>query len=113
MRAKDKRWPRLRDLVDDVRVTTMRIAVTGKQGQVVSSLVERGAGRAEIVAIGRPELDLSDPAGVARALEALRPDVIVNAAAYTAVDKAESDEEAARRVNADGAGAVAEAAARR
>lgn len=90
----------------------MRIAVTGKQGQVVSSLVERGAGRAEIVAIGRPELDLSDPAGVARALEALRPDVIVNAAAYTAVDKAESDEEAARRVNADGAGAVAEAAAR-
>lgn len=93
-------------------MTNMRIAVTGKQGQVVSSLIERGAGKAEIVAIGRPELDLSDPAGVARALQALRPDVIVNAAAYTMVDKAEAEEEAARRVNADGAGAVAEAADR-
>lgn len=90
----------------------MRIAVTGKQGQVVSSLIERGAGKAEIIAIGRPELDLSDPAGVARTLEALRPDVIVNAAAYTMVDKAETEEEAALRVNAHGAGAVAEAAER-
>lgn len=90
----------------------MRVAVTGKQGQVVTSLIERGAGRAEIIALGRPELDLADPVSVARALEALRPDVIVNAAAYTMVDKAEVDEETAARVNADGAGAVAEAAAR-
>lgn len=90
----------------------MRIAVTGKQGQVVSSLIERGAGKVEIIAVGRPELDLSDPAGVARALETARPDVIVNAAAYTMVDKAEAEEDAAFRVNADGAGAVAEAAAR-
>ncbi|WP_442756849.1 dTDP-4-dehydrorhamnose reductase [Methylocystis sp. JAN1] len=90
----------------------MRIAVTGKQGQVVASLIERGAGRAEIIAVGRPEFDLSDPPGVARTLDALRPDVIVNAAAYTMVDKAESDEEGAARVNARGAGAVAEGAAR-
>jgi dTDP-4-dehydrorhamnose reductase len=90
----------------------MRIVVTGKQGQLVTSLIERGAGKAEIVAVGRPELDLSDPASVARALEARRAEVIVNAAAYTAVDKAETDEETAIRVNADGAGAVAEAAAR-
>lgn len=89
----------------------MRIAVTGKQGQVVTSLIERGAGKAEIIPVGRPELDLSDPASVARALEALRPDVIVNAAAYTLVDKAEQEQETAFEVNAAGAAAVAAAAA--
>ncbi len=90
----------------------MRIAVTGKQGQVVTSLIERGAGKAEIIPVGRPEFDLADLASVARALEALRPDVIVNAAAYTAVDKAEAEAESARLVNAEGAAAVAQAAAR-
>jgi len=69
----------------------MRIAVTGKAGQVVTSLVERGnsAGHA-VIAIGRPELDLADPTSVIRALEAAAPDAIVAAAAYTAVDKAET-----------------------
>lgn len=90
----------------------MRIVVTGKQGQVVSSLIERGAGAEEIVALGRPELDLADEHSIARAFEGLRPDVIVNAAAYTMVDKAETDAETAMRVNALGAGAVAAAAAR-
>lgn len=90
----------------------MRIAVTGKTGQVVTSLVERAAGTdVEIVPIGRPELDLADAGSVRQALEALKPDVIVSAAAYTAVDKAESEEEAAFAVNAAGAGAVAAAAA--
>jgi len=89
----------------------MRVAVTGRHGQVVSSLLERGAGRAEIVALGRPEFDLEDPAGVARALAAASCDVVVNAAAYTAVDKAEQEPEQAMRVNADGAGFVAQAAA--
>ncbi|PJG45145.1 dTDP-4-dehydrorhamnose reductase (plasmid) [Sphingobium sp. LB126] len=89
----------------------MRIAVTGKAGQVVTSLIERGpvAGQ-EVVALGRPELDLADPASVARALEAAAPDVIVSAAAYTAVDKAESDIDVAYAVNGAGAGAVAETA---
>jgi dTDP-4-dehydrorhamnose reductase len=90
----------------------MRIAVTGKHGQVVASLVERGAGHLEILPIGRPELDLADPHSVVRALEAARPDVVVNAAAYTMVDKAEQEAEAAMAVNAAGAGAVARAAAR-
>lgn len=90
----------------------MRIAVTGKSGQVVTSLIEKGHGAGvEIVAVGRPELDLADPASVQRVLEAVRPDAIVSAAAYTAVDKAESEPEAAFAVNADGAGAVAAAAA--
>jgi len=89
----------------------MRIAVTGTAGQVVTSLVERGKAAAhEVIAIGRPALDLADPASVARALDAIAPDVIVSAAAYTAVDKAESESDLAHAVNGAGAGAVAEAA---
>lgn len=89
----------------------MRIAVTGRSGQVVSSLVERGGSAGHhIIAIGRPELDLNDPATVVSALNAAAPDVVVSAAAYTAVDKAESEPELAYAVNARGAGAVAEAA---
>ncbi|NML88168.1 dTDP-4-dehydrorhamnose reductase [Sphingobium sp. TB-6] len=89
----------------------MRIAVTGKAGQVVSSLLERGAAAGhEIIALGRPELDLADPASVARALEAATPNAIVSAAAYTAVDRAESDSDLAHAVNGRGAGTVAQAA---
>lgn len=89
----------------------MRIAVTGTAGQVVTSLIERGAAAGhEVIAIGRPELDLADPTSVARALEATAPDVIVSAAAYTAVDKAESESALAHTVNGAGGGAVAQAA---
>lgn len=89
----------------------MRIAVTGKTGQVVTSLIERGAAAGhEVIALGRPELDLADPASVARALEAATPDVIVSAGAYTAVDKAESESNLAYAVNGAGAGAMAKAA---
>ena len=76
----------------------MRLIVTGIQGQVVTSLIERAAAQdIEIQAIGRPELDLSDPDSIARRLDAARADVVINAAAYTAVDKAESEEAAATR----------------
>jgi dTDP-4-dehydrorhamnose reductase len=89
----------------------MKIAVTGTAGQVVTSLVERGtaAGR-EVIAIGRPDLDLADPASVVRTLSAAAPDVIVSAAAYTAVDKAETESDLAFAVNGAGPGAVAQAA---
>jgi dTDP-4-dehydrorhamnose reductase len=89
----------------------MRIAVTGKTGQVVTCLAERGtAAGHEVITLGRPELDLADPASVLCALAAARPDAIVSAAAYTAVDKAESEAELAYIVNGAGAGAVAQAA---
>ncbi len=89
----------------------MRIAVTGKTGQLVIALAERGplSGH-EIIALGRPELDLADPASVLRAIEGARPDAVVSAAAYTAVDKAESDPDLAFAVNGAGAGVVAQAA---
>ena len=91
----------------------LRVAVTGREGQVVRSLLERAPTHEVVLtALGRPALDLADPATVAAAIEASRPDVIVNAAAYTAVDKAESEPGLALAVNAAGAGAVAEAAAR-
>jgi dTDP-4-dehydrorhamnose reductase len=90
----------------------MRIAVTGSKGQVATSLLERVGLKAQIVALGRPAFDLTDRAAVLAGLEAARPDVVVNAAAYTAVDKAETEEAIAFQVNREGAGHVAEAAAR-
>lgn len=89
----------------------MKIVVTGTAGQVVTSLIERGAAAGhEVVAIGRPDLDLADPASVVRALSATTPDVLVSAAAYTAVDKAEGESDLAHAVNGTGPGAVAQAA---
>lgn len=89
----------------------MRLAVTGTHGQLVTSLVERGAaGGVEIIPVGRPALDLSQPQTVFDALRGMRCDAIVSAAAYTAVDKAESETELAMTINGDGAGAVAAAA---
>ncbi|MEV4609878.1 dTDP-4-dehydrorhamnose reductase [Neorhizobium sp. LMR1-1-1.1] len=90
-----------------------RMVVTGREGQVVLSLLERGAkdDLFEVIALGRPELDLSAPDTIEAALKEARPDVIVSAAAYTAVDQAESDEEAATVINGIAAGKIAEVAA--
>lgn len=90
----------------------MRIVVTGCEGQVVRSLVERG-GHAdhEVVSLGRPSFDLTDSqTSIISALAAARPDVIVSAAAYTAVDKAENETDLVFAINAAGAEAVAVAA---
>ncbi|WID98118.1 dTDP-4-dehydrorhamnose reductase [Bosea vestrisii] len=90
----------------------MRIAVTGRTGQVVQSLLARaGAAGVTVIPVGRPEFDLAQPESVQQALAAARPDCVVNAAAYTAVDKAETEPELAMRINGAGAGAVAAAAA--
>ncbi|MGE7371181.1 dTDP-4-dehydrorhamnose reductase [Neorhizobium sp. NPDC001467] len=89
----------------------MRIAVTGKQGQVVTALIERGSDAdVEIIAVGRPEMDLADLSSIRRVLSEIKPDAIVSAAAYTAVDKAESEPELAFAVNAKGPQALAEVA---
>jgi dTDP-4-dehydrorhamnose reductase len=91
----------------------MRIAVTGREGQVVRSLIERGeASGHEILPLGRPQLDLAgDAAEIVRTIESGSPDLIVSSAAYTAVDRAESESSLAFAVNERGAAAVAEAAA--
>src|SRR5579883_420341 len=91
----------------------LRIAVTGKQGQLVTSLIERASTQeVDIIPVGRPELDLADPGSAHRALAAVAPDAIVNAAAYTAVDRAEQEPDLVLAVNGAGAGAVAAVAKR-
>jgi dTDP-4-dehydrorhamnose reductase len=87
----------------------MRIAVTGKAGQVVTSLIERAVA-CDVIALGRPELDLADIASIEPAIRAARPDVVVSAAAYTAVDRAEGEADLAFAINAAGAGEVARVA---
>ncbi len=90
----------------------MKIVVTGREGQVVQSLLEKASQRPDlqVIALGRPELDLAKPESVRSAIEAAKPDLVVSAAAYTAVDLAEDQPELAFAVNASGAEAVAEAA---
>jgi len=91
----------------------MRIIVTGREGQVARALAERGqSAGVEIIRLGRPHLDLIEPDQVARAILSAAGDVVVNAAAYTAVDAAEGEPELALQVNGEGARAVAVAAAR-
>jgi dTDP-4-dehydrorhamnose reductase len=93
----------------------MRLYVIGSQGQVARSLRE-AATRDNDIVFGcgeRPDVDLLRPASIARALADFRPDIVINPAAYTAVDKAESEPEQAFALNRDGAGTVAAAAAKR
>ncbi len=91
----------------------MKVLVIGSSGQLAKSLIERAQGRAGIAlrVIGRPEVDLEVPGSAASAIAAAAPDVVINAAAYTAVDLAEDEPERAFRINAEAAGEIAAAAA--
>lgn len=92
----------------------MRLLAIGSSGQLARSLTGMVApSGSAIIAMGRPELDLLQPASITTALDAVQPDVVVNAAAYTAVDKAESEPEMALAVNAIGTEALARACALR
>jgi dTDP-4-dehydrorhamnose reductase len=86
----------------------MRILVTGRDGQLARSLAERGG--ADVLLAGRPDLNLAIPGSARSAIRDAKPDLVVNAAAFTAVDLAEKEEAAARRINGDGAGEVSSAA---
>jgi len=79
----------------------MRILVAGSAGQVARALAESSHPGFTLKTFGRPELDLEKPETVKAAFNAFQPDIVINAAAYTAVDKAESEPEAAMRLNAD------------
>lgn len=90
----------------------MRIVVTGREGQVVRSLMERGSAAGhEVIPAGRPQLDLAgDAVSIAKEIAAAKPEAIVSAAAYTAVDKAEDERELACAINEKGVAAVADSA---
>lgn len=90
----------------------MRILLTGGQGQLGWEMRQCLAALGEVIAPDRHCLDLENPAQAARLVRETAPQVIVNAAAYTAVDKAESEESLARLINALSPGAMAEEARR-
>jgi dTDP-4-dehydrorhamnose reductase len=90
----------------------MRILVAGGQGQVGSALAALGAERGlDLVALGRPELDITDSASIATAFDKHQPGLLINAAAYTAVDKAESESELAYAINDTATALLADACA--
>ena len=93
----------------------MRLLITGWQGQLAQALVAQSmrVGDVEACAVGRPALNLCSLPTIERAMTEVRPTLVVNAAAYTAVDAAETDEAAAHALNADGAGLIARAAAQK
>ena len=81
------------------------ILVFGKTGQIANELQSHK----DVIAIGRDEADLSIPTTCAEALRRYKPRAVINAAAYTAVDKAESEEHLANKINGDAPGAMASA----
>jgi dTDP-4-dehydrorhamnose reductase len=91
----------------------MRILTTGITGQVGGALVTRLAQLGTVVPADRAMLNLAEPATLAGALDRLAPDLIVNPAAYTAVDRAEDDRDLAFKINGEAPGAIASWAARR
>jgi dTDP-4-dehydrorhamnose reductase len=88
------------------------ILLTGKDGQVGWELQHALAPLRWVVALGRRELDLADPHAIRTRVRELKPDLIVNAAAYTAVDKAESEPELAIAINSTAPGVLGEEAHR-
>ncbi len=89
----------------------MNILVFGYNGQVATELRALSNEQTQITALGRSDADLTDPAACAAAIAAYEPDAVINAAAYTAVDRAEEEEELALRINADAPAAMALACA--
>ncbi len=87
-----------------------KILLTGRNGQVGYELDRLLPAVGETIAFGREGLDLMKPADLRRTIGEIRPQIIVNAAAYTAVDRAESDEERARAINAEAPAVMAEEA---
>jgi dTDP-4-dehydrorhamnose reductase len=90
----------------------MKILLTGKNGQVGWELQRTLATLGEVVAVDRQGMDLADPDSIRAAIRAIRPNLIVNAAAYTAVDKAESEPDLAMAINGIAPDIMAEEAKR-
>ena len=91
----------------------MKILLTGKQGQVGFELQRALAPVGDVVAVDYAECDLADPAAIRELIQSCSPDLIVNPAAYTAVDKAESEPDLAHAINAVAPGVFGEEAAKR
>jgi dTDP-4-dehydrorhamnose reductase len=91
----------------------MKLLVFGETGQVARELIRRAPAGVTVIALGRDRADLSDPSTCALAIDRAGADAVINAAAWTAVDKAEAEEAEATVVNGDAPTAMARAAAAR
>ena len=91
---------------------SLRVLIVGAHGQLAFELQRTAPGNLDVAMVGRPEIDISDRDSIERVVQQYQPDVIINAAAYTAVDKAESEEPQAWLINHKGAENLATAAAR-
>ena len=91
---------------------TLRILITGAEGQLGRALIRTAPAGGTVLALDVDQLDITDAAAVRRCCDDHAPSVIVNAAAYTAVDRAEDEADLAYAVNRDGARHLADAAAR-
>jgi dTDP-4-dehydrorhamnose reductase len=89
----------------------MKVLITGAAGQVGRAVAAAAPAGWDVVGLTRSDLDIGDDAAVKAALAAHAPDLVINAAAYTAVDKAESESDLAWRINRDGARSLAAVAA--
>ena len=87
-----------------------KILQIGTKGQLGWELLRTCAPLGEVVALDYPDVDLSNSTGLRELVRSVKPDIIINAAAYTNVDKAESEPELARAINATGPGVLAEEA---
>ncbi|OOH89334.1 dTDP-4-dehydrorhamnose reductase [Pasteurellaceae bacterium 15-036681] len=87
-----------------------KFLITGAKGQVGHCLTQQLTGKADILAVDRDELDITDREAVFKAVKAFQPDVIINAAAHTAVDRAETEVELSEAINVKGPQYLAEAA---
>ncbi|HZD08603.1 MAG TPA: dTDP-4-dehydrorhamnose reductase, partial [Candidatus Limnocylindrales bacterium] len=90
----------------------LKIVIVGRNGQLAWEASQRFEGLGQVICVGRPEVDLLDLNGMRAEIRRIKPSVLVNAAAYTAVDQAESEPEAAMKINSEAPAAMAEEAKR-
>lgn len=88
-----------------------RVLIVGSKGMLAQAISKHAPANAEVTGLDLPDLDITDAEQVGSVVERIRPDVIINCAAYTNVDGAESNEELATRVNGEGVANLAAAAA--
>ena len=89
----------------------MKILLTGSNGQVGFELAKKLSALGEVIATNREDLDLTNPEAIRQFIDQVKPDMIINPAAYTAVDKAESEPEIAYQINVTAPGVLASMAA--
>jgi dTDP-4-dehydrorhamnose reductase len=103
-------WPSWPVKLNEICGYSMKVLISGRHGQVSRALQQRLGAVGELIVLGRDQMDLAHPDQIRQQIQRLRPDLIINAAAYTAVDLAQSEPEAAVAINGVAPGVFAEEA---